>query len=662
MNTVASAERLARLETVLSVVLDISRRSAGCRDLREFFKAVHGEVGRIMYAKNFYIALRDGRNESIRYAYDADEKDDSFEQDRQYPLLQGNESPTAWVIRNGKPLSVTAEGFARREAEGHVWGVGTDAEHWLGMPLIDGDGFTYGAVVIQSYTAGIRYSEEDIALFELTSNHIAHAIEQVQFTSRLERAIAERTSSLEQEVSERRRGERLQRALFEISALSVRSIDLDEFYVELHRIMGGLLYAKNLIVTLYHEAEDEISFPYLSDEKDAAPPRDFRRPPGHGITGFVLTTKQAQRIDQTRYRELVEQGAVHSALGSMDFNSLIGAPMIYQERLLGVIILQSYDPAISYDDEDLVLLTFVAEHIAVALARKQSDDSLRDAHTDLAVSNAAMLDKNFELQHTLEHLHLAQDELVRKEKLASLGALVAGVAHEINTPIGVAITAASHLQDQIKHIVKLRQTEKLTAAHLASFEPMADESAAMILRNLKRADELVRSFKQVAVDQSSEQRRRFKLHEYIDEVLLSLQPKIKPKHHTVTVQCPDDIELDTYPAAIYQILINLVMNSLVHGFEDNEGGKIGIDVSVKNDSVSLVYSDNGCGMSEDVRSQIFDPFFTTRRGRGGTGLGMHIVFNLVTQALKGQIEVTSSPGNGTKVAIRFPCAGAALSS
>ncbi|MGH8109947.1 MAG: GAF domain-containing protein [Arenimonas sp.] len=640
MNTVASAERLARLETVLSVVLDISRRSAGCRDLREFFKAVHGEVGRIMYAKNFYIALRDGKNEAIRYAYDADEKDDSFEQDQLYPLLQGNESPTAWVIRNGKPLSVTAESFAQREAEGHIWGVGTDAEHWLGMPLIDGDGFTYGAVVIQSYTAGIRYSEEDVALFGLISNHVAHAIEQVQFTNRLERAIAERTSSLECEISERRRSETLQRALYEISALSVQAIELDVFYAELHRILGGLLYAKNLIITLYHEAENELSFPYLADEKDPAPPPGFRRPSGYGLSGFVLTTRKPQRIDQPRYQLLVEQGELHSAFGSVDFNSWIGAPMIYQERLLGVIILQSYDNKIEYSDDDLALLTFVADHIAAALSRKQSDESL--------------LDKNFELQHALEHLHLAQDELVRKEKLASLGALVAGVAHEINTPIGVAITAASHLQDHVKRIMKLRQTEKLTAGHLANFEPMADESAAMILRNLKRADELVRSFKQVAVDQSSEQRRRFKLHEYMDEVLLSLQPKIKPKRHIISIQCPDDIELDTYPAAIYQILINLVMNSLVHGFEDNEAGQINIDVSVKNDSVSLVYSDNGCGMSEDVRSQIFDPFFTTRRGRGGTGLGMHIVFNLVTQALKGQIEVSSTLGKGTSIAIVFP--------
>ncbi len=647
MNTVASAERLARLETVLSVVLEMSRHSAGSHDLRKFFRAMHLEVGRIMYARNFYIALRDGLNETISYVYDADEKDISLEPDIHYPLLAGTESPTAWVIRYGQPLSVTAEGFAEREAGGHDWGMGTNAEHWLGMPLIDSDGHTFGAVVIQSYTPGIRYSEEDIALFELISSHIAHAIEQVQFTSRLERAIAERTSSLEREVSERRRGETLQRALFEISALSVRGIDLGAFYVELHRILAGLLYAKNLIVTLYHEVDDEISFPYFADEKDDAPPSDFRRPPGHGITGFILTSRQPQLIDQTRYRLLVEQGVVHSALGSVDFHSLVGAPMLYQGKLQGVIMLQSYDPAVSYNDTDLDLLTFVAEHIAAALTRKQADDSL------LAAS-VSIRDKNNELQQTLEHLHLAQDELVRKEKLASLGALVAGVAHEINTPIGVAITAASHLSDQVKQITKLRQTEKLTARHLEGFETMAVESSSMVLRNLQRADELIRSFKQVAVDQSSDQRRSFNLREYIEEILTSLQPKLKLTKHKVIVSCPDDIVLDTNPAAIYQTLINLVMNSLIHGFENIKEGEIRIEASVKDDSVLLVYSDDGCGMSEEVLSQIFDPFFTTRRGRGGTGLGMHIVYNLVTQMLKGKIQVTSTQGRGTNTTICFP--------
>ena len=183
---------------------------------------------------------------------------------------------------------------------------------------------------------------------------------------------------------------------------------------------------------------------------------------------------------------------------------------------------------------------------------------------------------------------------------------------------------------------------------------MAIESASMVLRNLQRADELVRSFKQVAVDQSSDQKRRFNLHVYIEEILSSLEPKFKHTRHRVFIQCQNEIELDTYPAAIYQVLINLVMNSLIHGFEHQDDGEIRIVVSVHKDRVQLVYSDNGCGMSEDIRLHIFDPFFTTRRGRGGTGLGMHIVYNLVTQVLKGEIEVSSTEGNGTSTAISLP--------
>lgn len=640
MNTGAPTDRLTRLETVLSVVLDISRRSAGCRDLNDFFRTVHADVARIMVARNFYIALRDGKHDIFRYVYDVDEKDVPMSPDVQIPLLSGDESPTAWVIHSGKPLSVTAEDFAQHEAGGQDWGMGTNAEHWLGMPLIDDDGNTFGAVVIQIYTQGGRYSEEDIALFELISHHIAHAIEQVQFTSRLERAITERTQSLEQEVAERRHGETLQRALFEISALSAKGVDLETFYFELHRIMGGLLYAKNMIVTLYHQSDEQISFPYLADEKDPAPPRDFRRPSGHGFSGFILMSRCPQRIDQARYHSLLEHGALHSTLGSVDFNSLIGAPMIYQDQLLGVIILQSYESTIGYDDDDLGVLTFVAEHIAAALVRKQTDDSLRE--------------RNMELLLTLEDLHVAQDELIRKEKLASLGALVAGVAHEINTPIGVAITAASHLEDQVKSLSKLRESGKLTAGDLERFEPMFAEGSSMVLRNLRRADELIRNFKQVAVDQSSDQKRRFGLKDYIDEVMLSLQPKLRSTKHRVNIQCPDDIILDTYPAAIYQMLVNLVMNSLIHAFEHIEEGEINIDVSEKNGWVNLRYSDNGCGMSEEVSSRIFDPFFTTRRGRGGTGLGMHIVYNLVTQALKGKIEITTAPGKGTVKTILFP--------
>lgn len=649
MGSTDMQQRLARLETVQSVVLDISRRSVRSPDLREFFRAVHVNVQRIMHAPNCYIALREGVD-CIRYLYDVDEKDGETDPETLFPLLPGESSPTAWVIRNGKALNATAEQFESRGG----WGTGTDAEHWLGMPLTDSDGETFGALVIQSYTPGVRYSAEDIALFELVSLHVAYAIEQVKFTNRLERAIADRTRLLQREVAERRHGEKLQHALYEISALSADAPDLGVFYRELHRILGELMYAKNLIITNYDEADDLVSFPYYADEKDPPPPPDYRRPPGSGLTGFVMTTRQPQRIDQARYHQLVDNGAVHGVIGSDDFNVWLGVPMIYQERMLGVIILQSYDNAVGYGQDDLELLTFVAHHIATALSRKQADEALRTALDDLATSSSAVHSKNDALEGTLAELRLAQDELIRQEKLASLGALVAGVAHEINTPIGIGITAASHLHDQLKRQIATRDADPLNGKPAGGFEAMAVESCTMILRNLQRADELVRSFKQVAVDQSSEQRRRFDLRQYVDEVLMSLQPKLKRTQFRIVVKIPAGIVMDTYPSAIYQILTNLVMNSIVHGFEGLEAGEMSVDAVASDDKVVITFADNGRGMLKEVRSRIFDPFFTTRRGRGGTGLGMHIVYNLVTQRLKGRIEVASTLGEGTKFTITVP--------
>ncbi|HTD29245.1 MAG TPA: GAF domain-containing protein, partial [Xanthomonadaceae bacterium] len=417
------AQRLARLEAVQSVVLDISRRSAHCKDLRVFYRAVHAAIARIMFARSFYIALYDAAADGIRFAYRIDEKDEIPDPDTLFPLQPSELSPTAMVIRTGEPLCIAAEEIAARNRQGQRWGQGAFAEHWIGMPLIGNDGVTFGAIVIQSYVPGFRYTAEDIALFGLMSEHVADAVEQVQFATRLEHAIVERTRSLEREVAERRYAEKLQRALYEISAQSVRDIDLEAFYVEVHRIMGGLLYAKNFAIMLCIEGSDQVWFPYYIDEKDARPSADYRRPAEDGLTGFVMKTRMPQRIDHQRYLSLTAANQIHNVIGNVDFTVWIGAPMIYQDKVFGVIILQSYDPTIGYDDADLKLLTFVADHIGAALSRKQADDALRAAHAHLAAGSTALQAKNRELEKTLKDLGVAQSDLMRQEKLASLGAL-----------------------------------------------------------------------------------------------------------------------------------------------------------------------------------------------------------------------------------------------
>jgi signal transduction histidine kinase len=264
---------------------------------------------------------------------------------------------------------------------------------------------------------------------------------------------------------------------------------------------------------------------------------------------------------------------------------------------------------------------------------------------------------NEELKVSLDSLEQTRDQLVQSEKMAALGELVAGVAHEINTPVGVGVTAASFLDSKTREFLKVYESGELKRSELESYLKTVQEVSSSILLNMERAAELISSFKRVAVDQSSETRRRFNLKAYLDEILLSLRPRYKKTPHTIEISCGPDIELNSYPGAFSQILNNLIMNSLIHGFKDKEQGTIRVEISKKEELIQFVYKDDGCGLTEEQLEKIFDPFYTTMRAKGGTGLGMSIVFNLVTQTLKGSISVASEPGNGITFTMTFPDLG-----
>jgi C4-dicarboxylate-specific signal transduction histidine kinase len=258
------------------------------------------------------------------------------------------------------------------------------------------------------------------------------------------------------------------------------------------------------------------------------------------------------------------------------------------------------------------------------------------------------------LETAMLRLREAQAQLVQSEKLASLGGLVAGVAHEINTPIGVSVTAASTLENRTQRMRDDYAAGKLTRPELERYAEVAIEASAIILKNLQRAADLIHSFKQVAVDQSSGERRRFGLRAYIDEVLLSLAPRLKKTPHRIEIDCDEKLGVDTLPGALAQILTNLVSNSLLHAFPDGRPGVIRIQAGIERGQVHLRFSDDGVGVPPENVPRIFDPFFTTRRGLGGSGLGLHIVYNLATQMLRGSIRVESQPGAGTDFHLRFP--------
>ncbi|WP_426178032.1 GAF domain-containing sensor histidine kinase [Massilia sp. TWR1-2-2] len=444
--------RLSRLETVQAMLLEIGQLSTAGGDITEFIRAVHRSLGRIMYAANFYVALSEREDDSVRFVYFVDEVDPTPDPEERVTLASPDQSPTAWVMLNRRTLVMTAAEHNAR-GDGSSWGLGSTAEHWLGCPLLDRQHQALGAIVIQSYSAEHRFNDEDQALFALLANHVSNALQGLQSMDRLERAVHERTALLEQ-----------------------RNVALQE----------------------------------------------------------------------------------------------------------------------------------------------------------------------------------AQSELVRQEKLASLGRLVAGVAHEINTPLGICVTATSHLVQELKLTREELAAGEMTAESLEQFFDIVDQSLRIMTTNTQRAAALVRSFKQVAVDQSSDDIRSFDLKKYLSEVLLSLQPKLKGRPVKVEVDCGPDIKLESFPGAVSQVVTNMLMNSLVHGFEGDQSGVIVIKGALEGDTVVLDYSDNGAGMDAETLAKLFDPFFTTRRGSGGSGLGAHILYNLVTGALGGTVKVDSAPGQGLQYHLRFP--------
>ncbi|MCP1608474.1 PAS domain S-box-containing protein [Azospirillum lipoferum] len=260
-----------------------------------------------------------------------------------------------------------------------------------------------------------------------------------------------------------------------------------------------------------------------------------------------------------------------------------------------------------------------------------------------------------ELERAYADLKETQANLVQAEKMASLALLVAGVAHEINTPIGIAFGCATHLSGRTGVLTEAFERGTMKKSDLAAYVATASESSRLIEQNLTRAAELIQSFKRVAVDQTSEERRRFDLLAYLEEVVTSLGPTLRKSPHRVAIACSPGIQMDSFPGALSQVVTNLVMNALTHAFPADSKGHIVIDVDeVTDDEVEIRFADDGLGIAAANLPKVFEPFFTTRRGSGGSGLGLHIVFNLVTQSLGGRISVDSVPGDGTTFTLRIP--------
>ena len=247
-------------------------------------------------------------------------------------------------------------------------------------------------------------------------------------------------------------------------------------------------------------------------------------------------------------------------------------------------------------------------------------------------------------------------EQLETEKMAALGVVVAGVAHEINTPIGVGYTLVTHFRTKTKEFAVLFESGAMRRSDLQQYVELSGEMSTQLITNISRASELIQSFKQIAVDQSRDDQREFNLNEYLQEIAVSLKPTLRKTPHRIKIDCPEDIVMNSYPGALSQIMTNFVMNALIHAFDAERSGTMAITARSNGDQVQINFADDGKGIPQENLPKIFDPFFTTRRGSGGSGLGLNIVFNMVTRKLRGRITCSSVQGEGTVFKVEIPLA------
>jgi len=381
---------------------------------------------------------------------------------------------------------------------------------------------------------------------------------------------------------------------------------------------------------------------------------------GDGI-GFLHIAYSASSLNDIKNRfiidtiQLIILITIFAYIITYKFQSIISTPIANLSRKMKTIAKTGEHSAPMekvYDDELGNLYDGFNNMMNQLQKRKNSQE---ESQNDLKVLNNELenrvLQRTKELEKSLDTIKETQSQLIQSEKMAALGGLVAGVAHEINTPIGLSITGITHIKDQTISLKRLYDKQDMSQQEFENYLKMNLDINDSIYLNLKRAAELIQSFKEVAVTQSNESKHIFNLRENIDHILISLRNRLKKTDIDVKIECDKTLKIYSDPGSISQIFTNFITNSLIHGFKKGDKGVINIKVIEKDKNIHIIYKDSGKGIKEDNLAQIFNPFFTTNRQEGGTGLGLNIVYNIVTSKLNGAISVKSTFGQGVEFEI-----------
>ncbi|MBF0451206.1 MAG: HAMP domain-containing histidine kinase [Candidatus Magnetomorum sp.] len=366
--------------------------------------------------------------------------------------------------------------------------------------------------------------------------------------------------------------------------------------------------------------------------------------------GAFWSNHTTQLLTSTTTEE--RQGKTRNYCNAQGYESVALIPVKSRDERIG--LLQLNDRRTDMFTEELIsFLEMVAEQIGVAVQNSMLYSQLKKLEHEHRKTNEQLYQQNIDLQQTINDLKETQNLLIEAKKMASLGNLVSGISHEINTPVGICITASSTLIQETKGIATLFTNEKMSKNDLKSYMESVFNTSKLILSNMERAGTLIQSFKQTSIDQTSERKRTFFVKKMIDDLFYSITPALKEIKLSIHINCDDTLCIHHYPGAFSQILTNLVFNSKLHGFCGKDSGTIDISVTTNASGMVITYKDDGHGIEKAILSKIFDPFYTTNK-QSGSGLGLHIVYNIVSQLLKGKIECTSQKGKGTTFRLTLP--------
>lgn len=430
----------------------------------------------------------------------------------------------------------------------------------------------------------------------------------------------------------------------DVSLFSSRDIAIDRIKVSLAFIIGNAMIKSLFLIVLFTIAFNRMLNRPLSDLTQQ-------------IKGFQLDNLEHSRI------RLTDQHNNELVLVEQAYNQLLDNIEEYQSDLDRTqkkleAANRQLDEQNAILEQEVARKTSSLSQVMLDLEQRKSELEIRQEKLEREVGQRRAIENtlrqsNQRLESSLNNLRETQQQLIESEKMASLGGLVAGITHDVNTPIGISVTASSYLREKLDTLDQSLLNKELTQTQLKKFIEEGRESLSLLDNNLHRASDLISSFKQVAVDQASDAIRDINLKSYIEDLVQSLLPHLKKTHHQVHLECADDIFIRCPAGALSQIFTNLILNSLRHAFDGIDEGLMSISVQLDGETLKIDYSDNGNGLSEAQLKRLFDPFFTTKRDQGGSGLGTHIVRNLVTQTLSGEIHAKSEPGKGLSYVFSF---------